>query len=254
MSQAIEALYSESRKFPPPAAFAAAARVQDRTPWAEADDDLQAFWGRLAREHLTWFREPTTVLDDANPPFYKWFEDGTLNASVNCLDRHVQAGGGVVAEAGAELVLGDYAERAYLDELTGVANRHAYTRHLGRLRQRLDDARLRGGVLEEFGRQRLGDLWVLVDDRLEGRDQRGEVALQIAEEVLGIHYGATSASIDSYAAGRRVDFLRCWPAPSAITRFSSVQYSRALIAWLFLSSGFSGDRSPSARLVSFSFE
>jgi acetyl-CoA synthetase len=56
---------------------------------AEASQDHQAFWARLAREQLAWRRPFTRVLDDTDAPFYRWFEDGELNASYNCLDRNL---------------------------------------------------------------------------------------------------------------------------------------------------------------------
>jgi acetyl-CoA synthetase len=56
---------------------------------AEASQDHEAFWARLAREHLDWRRPFTKVLNDADAPFYRWFEDGELNASYNCLDRNL---------------------------------------------------------------------------------------------------------------------------------------------------------------------
>ncbi|CAN7775098.1 acetate--CoA ligase [Caballeronia sp. LjRoot34] len=59
---------------------------------AEAGQDHEAFWARLAREHLTWRRPFTQILDDRDAPFYKWFEDGELNASYNCLDRNLAVG------------------------------------------------------------------------------------------------------------------------------------------------------------------
>ncbi|MFL9913772.1 acetate--CoA ligase [Paraburkholderia sp. RL17-337-BIB-A] len=59
---------------------------------AEAERDHEAFWARLAREHLKWRRPFTKVLNDANAPFYQWFEDGELNASYNCLDRNLVNG------------------------------------------------------------------------------------------------------------------------------------------------------------------
>ncbi len=55
--------------------------------------DWKGWWLKQAKE-LHWFKEPTKDLDDSNPPFYKWFEDGTINASYNCVDRHVEAGHG----------------------------------------------------------------------------------------------------------------------------------------------------------------
>ena len=83
----------EQERFEPPAAFAAAALVSDRSLHERAAADPDAWWAALARD-LDWFVEPTEVLDDSNPPFYRWFADGRLNASVNCLDRHVEAGSG----------------------------------------------------------------------------------------------------------------------------------------------------------------
>jgi acetyl-CoA synthetase len=59
---------------------------------AEADADPQAFWGRLAREFVAWKRPFTRVLDESRAPFYEWFNDGTLNASWNCLERNIQRG------------------------------------------------------------------------------------------------------------------------------------------------------------------
>ncbi|MDM0109205.1 acetate--CoA ligase [Variovorax sp. J22R24] len=61
---------------------------------AEADVDLGAYWARLAREFVSWKTPFTQSLDESGAPFFKWFEDGTLNASYNCLDRHVERGRG----------------------------------------------------------------------------------------------------------------------------------------------------------------
>ena len=58
----------------------------------EADADYQGFWGRLAKEFISWKVPFTQVLDESNAPFFKWFADGTLNASYNCLDRNVEKG------------------------------------------------------------------------------------------------------------------------------------------------------------------
>ena len=87
--QAIEALLDEQRLFDPPAAFHAAARIRDEQIYADADRDPAAWWKARALEELAWMDAPTQGLDDSNPPFYKWFADGMLNVSVNCLDRHV---------------------------------------------------------------------------------------------------------------------------------------------------------------------
>ncbi|WP_290368071.1 acetyl-coenzyme A synthetase N-terminal domain-containing protein, partial [Cupriavidus taiwanensis] len=58
----------------------------------EAERDYEGFWARHARELLHWNKPFTKVLDESNAPFYKWFEDGQLNASYNCLDRNLQNG------------------------------------------------------------------------------------------------------------------------------------------------------------------
>ena len=79
--------------FKPPAQFVAGARVNDASLHAQAELDADAFWAEQARE-LHWNEPFTTILDDSNPPFYKWFTDGTLNVSYNCVDRHVEAGNG----------------------------------------------------------------------------------------------------------------------------------------------------------------
>ena len=94
MSEAIEAHLDETRRVAPPAEFAKHARIHDRSLHDEAEADFAAFWMKRALEEITWFKEPTVALDDSNPPFYKWFQDGELNLAYNCLDRHVEAGGG----------------------------------------------------------------------------------------------------------------------------------------------------------------
>lgn len=58
----------------------------------EASKDYTGYWARLAREHVSWKKPFTQVLDESNAPFFKWFADGTLNASYNCLDRNIEAG------------------------------------------------------------------------------------------------------------------------------------------------------------------
>jgi acetyl-CoA synthetase len=83
-------LLREDRTFPPPAAFRAAAHVSDDSVYDRAARDPEAFWAGFARE-LEWFTPWTTVLE-WNPPHARWFLGGTLNASVNCVDRHVRGG------------------------------------------------------------------------------------------------------------------------------------------------------------------
>jgi acetyl-CoA synthetase len=84
----------EVEKFPPPEDFQKQALVQDESMYEEAAKDLEGFWSRQAGELLDWFDTPTQTLDESNAPFYKWFADGKLNVSHNCVDRHVEAGNG----------------------------------------------------------------------------------------------------------------------------------------------------------------
>ncbi|HET7054374.1 MAG TPA: acetate--CoA ligase [Solirubrobacterales bacterium] len=82
----------EVERFDPPAGFAEKALLGDPAVYEEAAADPQAWWLRQATELLDWAKEPSEALDESNPPFYKWFADGELNVSANCLDRHVAAG------------------------------------------------------------------------------------------------------------------------------------------------------------------
>ena len=85
-------------RFEPPVQFRERALWNDPKVYEEAAADPEAWWMRQASEQLDWIEEPSEGLDASNPPFYKWFADGRLNASANCLDRHVEAGrGGRVA-------------------------------------------------------------------------------------------------------------------------------------------------------------
>ncbi|MFN7752517.1 MAG: acetate--CoA ligase [Pseudomonadota bacterium] len=89
----IESVLNETRLFPPPAAFTRDAAIPGmeayRALCAEAERDYEGFWARLAREHIGWKVPFTQVLDSSNAPFFRWFWDGRLNASWNCLDRHL---------------------------------------------------------------------------------------------------------------------------------------------------------------------
>jgi acetyl-CoA synthetase len=80
-------------KFDPPEGFREHALLSDPAIYEEADRDWQGWWAGNA-EKLHWFKPWDQVLDDSNPPFYKWFVGGQLNVSYNCLDRHVEAGNG----------------------------------------------------------------------------------------------------------------------------------------------------------------
>jgi acetyl-CoA synthetase len=91
----IDSVLQEGRVFEPSPAFGAQANVTKATAEAmraKAAADYEGFWGDLARETLAWKKPFTKVLDESNAPFYKWFEDGVLNVSYNCLDRNVENG------------------------------------------------------------------------------------------------------------------------------------------------------------------
>ncbi|MTW14188.1 acetate--CoA ligase [Pseudoduganella eburnea] len=87
---------AESRIFAPPAGFTAQANVSGMEAYKalcdEAERDYEGFWARLAREHVEWQTPFTRTLNEDNAPFYKWFEDGKLNVSYNCLDRNIKNG------------------------------------------------------------------------------------------------------------------------------------------------------------------
>ena len=89
----IESVLVENRVFPPDARASAGARIGSMAAYDalcnEAAQDFEGFWARLARDNITWTKPFTRTLDESDAPFYKWFEDGELNASANCLDRHI---------------------------------------------------------------------------------------------------------------------------------------------------------------------
>jgi acetyl-CoA synthetase len=93
LEQQLESML-DIEKFPPPDDFRNHALVQDESMYEEAAKDPEAFWQRQADELIDWVEKPTETLDDSNAPFYKWFADGKLNVTYNCLDRHVEAGNG----------------------------------------------------------------------------------------------------------------------------------------------------------------
>jgi acetyl-CoA synthetase len=89
-SAEIENLLAETRTFPPDPAFVAAANVSSAV-YEEAAADFEAFWARIARERISWSRPFDSTLE-WDLPFARWFADGELNVSYNCVDRHVEAG------------------------------------------------------------------------------------------------------------------------------------------------------------------
>jgi acetyl-CoA synthetase len=92
LERELDAMLSIER-FEPPAAFRERALLSDPAVYERAERDWQGWWAEQA-EALDWFERWDTVLDDSDPPFYKWFLGGKINASYNCLDRHVLAGRG----------------------------------------------------------------------------------------------------------------------------------------------------------------
>ncbi|MBP8007389.1 MAG: acetate--CoA ligase [Burkholderiales bacterium] len=87
----IESVLQENRLFVPDDQWVAQAHLSKADydeMQARAADDYEGYWAQLARDNLVWHKPFTKVLNETNAPFYKWFEDGHLNASYNCLDRH----------------------------------------------------------------------------------------------------------------------------------------------------------------------
>ena len=93
MSTSIESVMHETRVFPPSDAFVRQANVSGMAAYQAMADaaarDYEGYWANLAREHIVWHKPFTKVLNDSNAPFFKWFEDGELNVSYNCLDKHL---------------------------------------------------------------------------------------------------------------------------------------------------------------------
>jgi len=92
-STTIESTLVENRVFPPDARATQGARIASMAAYdalcKEAADDFEGFWARQARSNVVWTKPFTRTLDESNVPFYKWFDDGELNASANCLDKHL---------------------------------------------------------------------------------------------------------------------------------------------------------------------
>ena len=93
MSNVIESILVENRVFPPFPKLVKNANISGMDAYQalcrEAEQSPDLFWGRLARENLVWDKPFTDVLDESKAPFYRWFGDGELNVSANCLDRHL---------------------------------------------------------------------------------------------------------------------------------------------------------------------
>ncbi|MDO8925477.1 MAG: acetate--CoA ligase [Sideroxyarcus sp.] len=89
----IQSVLNEKRVFAPSDAFVKQANVSGMAAYKAmvdaANKDYAGYWANLARETVLWHKPFTKTLDDSNAPFYKWFEDGELNVSYNCLDKHL---------------------------------------------------------------------------------------------------------------------------------------------------------------------
>ena len=89
----IESVLNEHRTFHPDQSFVDVANVSGMAAYeklcAAANNNYEEFWANLARELIVWKKPFTKTLNDSNAPFYKWFEDGELNVSYNCLDKHL---------------------------------------------------------------------------------------------------------------------------------------------------------------------
>ncbi len=129
VQQNIAALLSEDRVFEPPEEFRSEAIVRDRSIYERAEADFEGFWAEQA-ERLTWFKRWDTVME-WNPPWVTWFAGGTLNASYNCLDRHVEAGGGDKVAYFWEGEPGDERTITYLELLEEVCRLANALRSLG---------------------------------------------------------------------------------------------------------------------------
>src|SRR5450830_402197 len=93
----IESVMTETRIFAPHEAFKQAATVSGIEAYENlcslAEQDYTGFWADLANAEIDWHKPFTEILDESTPPFYRWFYDGELNASYNCLDRHLASRG-----------------------------------------------------------------------------------------------------------------------------------------------------------------
>ena len=111
--------------FQPPTEFVKQATISGiesyRDLCAEAAADYTGYWARLANEHLSWQQPFTQILDESDAPFFKWFSDGKLNASYNCLDRNVEAGLGEKIAIISETDDGEVRKINYQDLLAKVS-------------------------------------------------------------------------------------------------------------------------------------
>ncbi len=115
----IESLKQENRIFMPPEKLVKNAAISGMEAYhamcAAAERDYEGFWAKLARENLDWHKPFTKTLDESNAPFYKWFDDGELNVSWNCLDRNLANGNADKTAIIFEADNGDVTQTSYRD-------------------------------------------------------------------------------------------------------------------------------------------
>jgi len=133
MSGAIESVLNETRVFAAPENPTAhmASMAQYHAMQQRFECDFNGTWGELAAEHLSWRKPFNSVLDDTNAPFFKWFADGKINVSENCLDRHVAAGLGQRTAIIWEGEPGEVRRISYADLLADVCRAANAIRSLG---------------------------------------------------------------------------------------------------------------------------
>lgn len=107
--------FTQSRKF-----TTYANKHHEHATLANNEATLAAFWKEQAKM-VDWYKEPTQIYDNSNPPFFKWFQDGVLNTSYNCLDRHIHRG------AGSDIAI------AYESPVTGVSATYTYAEMLDKV-------------------------------------------------------------------------------------------------------------------------
>ncbi|MBW3084911.1 Acetyl-coenzyme A synthetase [Austwickia sp. TVS 96-490-7B] len=118
--QTLSHLLHEDRRFPPSEQVRAHANGTAEL-YEQADADFEGFWAARAREYVAWDTDFTQVLDWSDAPFARWFADGRLNASYNCVDRHVEAGNGDRVAIHFVGEPGDTRDITYADLQTKVA-------------------------------------------------------------------------------------------------------------------------------------
>ncbi|WP_423751275.1 acetate--CoA ligase [Salinirarus marinus] len=126
----LEARLEEQEAFEPPASFVDQANVSDESIYEEFEENWPDCWTQAA-DMLDWEREYTEVLDDSDEPFYEWFGDGTLNASYNCIDRHLEDGNKNRVAIKWEGELGETRTYTYQDLYREVNEFAAALRELG---------------------------------------------------------------------------------------------------------------------------